>query len=132
MENYIDKLTTLQTSIGYNKGEFNAIAILGLIGESGEVLEHVFISDSEIACMQRIAVAVAEALDNVKKEIRDRNFKTENVFYVDPESEHEFDKELADLFYYLNAVAINRGLTLDDLAKMSFEKVSAKLKQSPQ
>jgi hypothetical protein len=31
--------------------------------------------------------------------------------------------EMADVLYYLNALAINRGKTLNDYAKISYEKV---------
>jgi hypothetical protein len=38
MENYIEKLIILQNEVGYTKGKINNIALFGLFGEAGEVL----------------------------------------------------------------------------------------------
>ena len=41
-------------------------------------------------------------------------------------SDLDFDIEVADVLYYLNAIAINRGKTLEEYAEISYRKVSAK------
>jgi hypothetical protein len=38
-------------------------------------------------------------------------------------SSSKLKKEMSDVLYYLNALAINRGKTLNDYAKISYDKV---------
>jgi len=131
----LEKLTELQNKIGYVNGQVHPVAMLGLMGEAGEVAQAAtFITPKAKSLMQRDFfkfeamvghfVGVAGEIDDFKKKLRS---KTENEihFAIKPDEE-DFDPELADLFYYLNAVAIGRGLTIDDLARMSYEKVIAR------
>ncbi len=126
-------LTDLQLKVGYKEGPPNTVALLGLFGEAGEVIgeitldieasklshEHATITESMIIDM----VGVSSSVDNLKKAIRDNKvppvfFKVENI--------DAYDKELADNLYYLNALAINRGKTLDYYAGLSVQKVLTK------
>jgi NTP pyrophosphatase (non-canonical NTP hydrolase) len=139
MENYFQKLTKLQNSVGYVTGPINMIALLGLAGESGEVLEEFFkekVMSLEMWTPEETIsqyITVSKRIDNLKKRIRDSEKDSTSV---SPEiashsfSEELFDKEIADTLYYLNALAINRGKTLEEYAKISFDKVSAKIQQN--
>lgn len=134
----LEKLTELQNKIGYVAGEVHPVALLGLVGEAGEVAAESTFTQSELTefeemhavwqqtnaiNQQKVAYTLAaERLDTAKKEIR-REINSKVVVCIKPEA---FDVELADLFYYLNAVAIARGLTIEDLARISYEKVIAR------
>ena len=59
-------------------------------------------------------------MDSLKKSIRD---KQANPMLISIKDEEKFDKEMADVFYYLNALALNRGKTLNDYAEISYKKV---------
>ncbi|MGF7213871.1 NTP pyrophosphatase (non-canonical NTP hydrolase) [Spirosoma lacussanchae] len=133
--NNLQKLTELQNKIGYVAGEVHPVAMLGLLGECGEVagaanymtpkaksLTQDGFFDFTKTCQQ--FVDVAADIDAFKKRLRGSQ-PGEIHFAVKPD-EYEFNGELADLFYYLNAVAIGRGLTIEDLAKISYDKVMAK------
>ena len=125
----IEKLTDLQNKVGYVKGQVNVVALLGLFGEAGEVLDEFDIADKsddpEIVPAIRKAIDIAKNIDNMKKRIRDKSFEPK-VSFVPTEN---LDKELIDVLYYLNALCINRGTTLEELAGKSVEKV---LKRSAQ
>ncbi|MCX6217679.1 hypothetical protein [Spirosoma sp.] len=131
-ESYLEKLTDLQTKIGYKPGSVHPVAMLGLMGEVGEVSQEArfeewakFVPDG-----QRIANKLnrrsgnfelnAGMLDSIKKDIRDIH---KDIILVAIDDDEAFDKELADTFYYLKAVAAGRGLTIEDLARMSYQKV---------
>ena len=45
------------------------------------------------------------------------------IIYYYFKDEYNFDNEMADVLYYLNALAINRGKTLNDYAELSLNKV---------
>lgn len=131
----LEKLTELQNKIGYVAGEVHPVAMLGLIGEAGEVAQAAtYMTPKAKSLMQQDFfkfeamvghfVAVAGEIDHFKKQLRGRT-ESEIHFAIKPDEE-DFDPELADLFYYLNAVAIGRGLTIEDLARMSYEKVIAR------
>ncbi len=120
-----EKLDDLQQEVGYVKGEINLIALLGLVGEAGEVLnEPLFYNSKKLDDIQSAAVSVAAIVDGYKKDIRDKVIIDDVVIKIP--SHKNFDKELADCFYYLKALATNRGLTLEDLARLSYEKIVSK------
>ena len=126
MENYIEKLTEIQKEVGYEKGTINNIALLGLFGEAGEVInECAFASDDEddsrvnLLFLNR-AVSEANNIDSLKKQIRD---KKQLPMLITIKDEEKFDKEIGDVLYYLNALALNRGKTLNDYAEISYKKV---------
>ncbi len=127
-ENF-NKLTELQNKVGYKEGPPNTVAILGLFGEAGEVLnEGIFINPSvpNLAFFsedQGKAINIAECIDALKKRIRDNKTLISFFSITNPEA---YDKELADVLYYLNALAINRGKTLDYYAGLSVQKVLLK------
>ena len=123
MENYIERLTQLQNEVGYTKGKINNVALFGLFGEAGEVLnecKHKSLMSNDLLEVCPDAVAKAIEVDNLKKKIRDRYTPPLDIVI---ENEEAFDMEMADVLYYLNALSINRGKTLNDYAKISYDKV---------
>lgn len=130
MENAFDKLTEIQKEVGYEKGTINNIALLGLFGESGEVLnECAFTSGIDVQdrlnfiineFLLNKAVTEANNIDSLKKKIRD---KKQSPLLISIKDEEKFDGEMADVLYYLNALAINRGKTLAYYAELSCNKV---------
>lgn len=124
-----EKLTLLQKAVGYKPGDINVIALLGLFGEAGEVLDETILmsDDPWPERKKQLAMQCAQLIDGLKKKIRDSKEEQEKIsVYLDVDSEQKFDFEIADCLYYLNALAINRGKTLADYAEMSYQKVSAK------
>ncbi|OJX55528.1 MAG: hypothetical protein BGO88_04760 [Flavobacterium sp. 38-13] len=136
MTNQIEKLTELQAGLGYKfNGEINPVALLGLFGESAEVLHETilmkkeqgkFLYGDELAA----ASSVGAIIDNIKKKIR-KNKDLEIEVFIDPVRIDAFDLELADTLYYLNILASNRGKTLGDYAELAFNKVSEKMQNKP-
>lgn len=123
----LEQLNKLQQELGYVKGEISTVAMLGLVGEAGEVLDEVVIKAGTGSVRLRgtvmeTIVNCAE-LDTFKKQARKGNIAPE---FEIVESEINFNSELADCFYYLNILATNRGLTILDLAQMAHDKVRAK------
>jgi NTP pyrophosphatase (non-canonical NTP hydrolase) len=124
--NYIKKLTELQKEVGYEKGKINNVALLGLFGEAGEVLNECSYSGAETidimdkSVLLNNAIRISQQVDSLKKDIRD---KKTNPMLISITDEEKFDNEMADVLYYLNALAINRGKTLNDYAEISHYKV---------
>lgn len=128
MENSIDKLTNLQKEFGYKQGEINPVALLGLFGEAGEVMnecKHKSLINNDLLKICPDAVKSAELVDDFKKKIRS-NIIPLGTIVID--NEENFDKEMADVLYYLNVLALNRGKTLNDYAEISYQKVISKKK----
>lgn len=123
--NAIKKLTKEQNRVGYVRGNINTIAVLGLFGEAGEVLnETSVLRQSNTSVTIQAGVYVSRLVDNLKKSIRDK--KVNNVeLFLSSRDEDKFDSEMADVLYYLNALAINRGKTLDEYAEMAYKKVKS-------
>ena len=126
MENYIEKLTALQKEFGYTQGEINPVALLGLFGEAGEVMnecKHKSLINNDLLKICPDAVKTAELVDDFKKKIRSKIIPFGTIVIQD---EEKFDKEMADVLYYLNLLALNRGKTLNDYAEISYQKVMSK------
>lgn len=125
----LQKLIELQKQLGYITGPISSVAMLGLIGEAGEVLAEtdcsLFVDDNLIRDIGD-TLRVAVFMDNHKKAIR-KTQRNLYIFEVPDHSSDNFDSELADTFYYLNILATNRGLTIEDLARMGREKVERKI-----
>jgi len=125
MQDQFKNLTTLQNKIGYVKGDINTIALLGLFGEAGEVLNEVtLITDNKQAeKLRELAVRTAELIDDFKKVVRQTQTHVPvGTHIIAEDNGKRLDVEMADLLYYLNALAINRGKKLSDYAQMSIEK----------
>jgi NTP pyrophosphatase (non-canonical NTP hydrolase) len=123
MENSIDKLTALQKEFGYKQGSINNVALFGLVGEAGEVLDECKFSTDMAKYLIREAVLIGSQIDKLKKRIRSKEIPE---FEITIENEENLDKEMADVLYYLNVLAINRGKTLNDYAEISYQKVMSK------
>lgn len=124
----LERLTELQKELGYKEGNISPIALFGLVGESGEVLAETvlmnFKSFKNLNKEVEHSISIAKCMDEYKKEIRrQKSSPSENLVFIDGE---KFNAELADCFYYLNILAMNRGLTIDDLAKMAYDKIKSK------
>lgn len=126
--NPLEQLTKLQEELGYVKGNISPVALLGLVGEAGEVLnETSFVNFKSFQYLNEDVektVSYCEKMDDYKKAIRKSTpTKTENLLFV---HEVDFTAELADCFYYLNILATNLGLTINDLANMAHNKIRTK------
>lgn len=127
----LQKLTNLQIELGYKKGDINPIAVLGIVGESGEILNELEFGVIKTAFPNMTLMEIngfvrtAERIDTIKKEVRNKDLD----IICNIKSTEEFDLEISDLFYYLNAICINRGKSIEDYAKLSFDKVTEKLKK---
>ncbi|RYC70696.1 hypothetical protein EQG79_00660 [Spirosoma sordidisoli] len=138
-QNYVTKLTALQHQIGYVKGRIQPVALLGLLGEVGEVaaeaeiyadntqigeIDDLLTFEQVIAHYKALFVEFASEIDRIKKKVRsDSRYSQALRFEV---TETKFNVELADVFYYLNATASCLGMSLEDLAKLSYQKVIAR------
>ena len=137
----IGQLTLLQDELGYKKGEVSTVALLGLVGEAGEVLNETSFATNNLSAEQNdklskylevvVPVGLIDAaksicmdVDKLKKAVRNKEFTI--LTEMKSKNGEEFDKELADVLYYVNILATNRGLTIFDLAKMAHDKVRAK------
>lgn len=120
----IELLTKLQAELGYKKGELSTVAMLGLVGEAGEVLGETMISIFNDNQAIPDAIRACAAMESLKKRVRSGDLSFS--FELSPEQEARFDMELADTLGYVNALAINRGLTIFDLAQMLHYKIKRK------
>lgn len=126
---YMPKLDQIIQNFGYQKGEVSPVALLGLFGEAGEVLNeaNVMVADGSTKDQFEVdhetwqATSIAKTIDSYKKEIR----KGHDTVFIHLEDATKFDKELADCFYYLKILALNRGMSLDDLAMLSIAKIES-------
>lgn len=100
--------------------------MLGLVGEAGEVLAEVSIPSKSNMFVSNIQdlIKSCKTIEYMKKRIREKSMDEEISLL--PSRQDLFNKELADVFYYLNILATNRGLTIFDLAQMAHDKVRAK------
>lgn len=125
---YIKKLDAWLNLIGYTfvgVNQVSMVAVLGIAGEAGEVLEEAVSSQTSLGSIATDFIAAAEKADNAKKMVRE--VLPLNTFdLVNPNG---FDRELADQFYYVMAAAKSRGLTLENLAEMSYDKVTERNKK---
>lgn len=127
--NPIELLTKLQEELGYKKGELSTVAMLGLVGEAGEVFEEVRFrhdgSDGEnMVLLRQQTLVYTRRLEFIKKAVREG---ISDVCVVVQNSElPNFKAELADTAYYLNILATNVGLTLFDLCQMAHDKIKRK------
>ena len=85
-----------ETAIYPNKGNNLIYPMLGLGGESGEVLE------------------------KMKKIIRDENYK------ISDEKKEELKKELGDVFWYLASISTELGLELEEIIQANLNKLSSR------
>ncbi len=124
------ELTKLQNHYGYVRGPIDPVALFGLFGEAGEVLGEAYLKEEnntdaiKAEDLKGIAISSAAKLDSFKKQLRNKEYPPIKVVISTPPA--AFDTELADCFYYLHALAINRGLKLEDLAQISLDKIKAK------
>ncbi len=87
-------MTTLTKDHAYGDIDAKFMAqVLGLVGESGEVAE------------------------KFKKIIRDQQG------VLTPETKKEIVKELGDILWYINAVSVLLGSSLDEVAQLNLDKV---------
>lgn len=70
--------------------------VLGLVGESGEVA------------------------DKIKKLIRDHGSEVTDA------QKAELAKELGDVLWYVNSIAVRLGYSLDDVAQMNLDKLASR------
>lgn len=135
----IEQLTKLQAELGYKEGELSTVAMLGLVGEAGEVLAEVDLRSDSSNVMDikkyvtNISVPISGNLlhttikccrdvETFKKAVRKGEFDVK----CEPRDIDLLKSELADTYYYLNILATNVGLTVFDLAQMAHDKIRRK------
>lgn len=125
---WVGRLSLLQSNVGYQPGPINPIALLGLVGEAAEVVaETIFQApDRYPELVAQNVVNMGEIADRLKKDIRDKKLGYDVEVYTDHEDDAKLDMEMADQFYYFNALAINRGKPLWYYAMLSYWKVMKK------
>jgi NTP pyrophosphatase (non-canonical NTP hydrolase) len=124
-------LTELQQEVGYHPGELNLVALLGVLGEAGELLDELEISfvkkmtlvDNTFSDCVLAAKQTAKIIDQWKKDVRDQKYQPAIELKIDDE---KFDKELADMLYYLVALSVIRRKPLDYYFSLSIRKIEAK------
>lgn len=130
----IEQLTRLQATLSeeYHPGHLSTVAMLGLIGESGEVFaETRFLHDGhgteQLGWLRSETLKYAKQMEVVKKRVR--SGESEVKLCLQETEREAFIAELGDVTYYLNILATNVGLTLFDLAQMGYDKIKAKQQQ---
>jgi phosphoribosyl-ATP pyrophosphohydrolase len=123
MQSFLEKLTDLQIKQGFvpDSGVLSPIAILGYIGEAGEVAGEISTPKGEYQIQAKLSqiMYAARRLDTLKKQIRDKKTTPVEICIENPEL---LIAELADHLYYTNAICIELGLTLEQLAEMALNK----------
>lgn len=97
-------------------------AILGLLGETGEVLDAAGFYDELFDCPDTLAGHLMDA-ENLKKEIRTGNAKAPQVKLYDKTN---IKKELGDVLWYLNTLALSLGFTLEEVALLNVDKLQTR------
>lgn len=131
MTNAIQKLSQLQEELGYQSNcEISPVALLGIVGEAGEVLAETLLLNSDLMPVDVELLSTAEnvavLVDNLKKKVRRHPEANYSVQIINDEH-NDFDMEMADLLYYFNIIARNRGLSIDHYADLATKKVREKL-----
>ncbi len=89
-----------ETAIYPNKDKNFIYPTLGLVGEAGEVAE------------------------KIKKILRDKNG------VIDEQTKEDLSKELGDVLWYLSQLAVELGLSLDEVAVLNINKLSSRQKRN--
>ncbi len=89
-----------KTAIYPEKGKNFIYPVLGLVGESGEVAE------------------------KIKKVLREKKG------ILDERTKKEIKKELGDVLWYLAQIAVELGLSLDEIASVNIEKLESRKKRN--
>jgi NTP pyrophosphatase (non-canonical NTP hydrolase) len=101
-------------------------AILGLLGETGEVLEAAGFYDDLFDCPDTLVGHLMDA-ENMKKDVRTGKTKAPQVELYD---KTDVKKELGDVLWYLNTLALSLGFTLEEVALLNVEKLQKRHQQS--
>lgn len=94
-------------------------AILGLLGETGEVLEVLGFNNELFDCPDTLAGHLTDA-EMLKKEVRTGKTPAPHVTVCDKTNAM---KELGDVLWYLNTLALSLGFTLEEVALLNVEKL---------
>jgi len=131
MDNF-EQLKELQKKIGYEEGGLELVAVLGLFAEAGDLLEQWYIANrssvpNDLSTMLHDAVATAKEVKEVNDNIRQQRI-------VLPEATNATTalvlRELANIFYYVSALAINESVRLDTLAERAVKMADQKVQQN--
>lgn len=101
----VTKLNEYQDEAGKFERTPELCAVLGLVGEAGEVAD-------EVALLR----GVAKVADDLKK----------HHFHGKPLDTTKLEKELGDFFWYLARIAAWHGLTLEQVANTNLNKLDAR------
>ena len=94
-------------------------ALLGLLGETGEVLEATGFYNDLFDCPDTLVGHLMDA-ENLKKEVRAGIAKAPKIDRTDTTN---IRKELGDVLWYLNTLALSLGFTLEEIACLNVEKL---------
>lgn len=118
--------TTVHNTIGY--------ALLGLIGELGEVVQNFDLNpqtDEELVVhrkLQEFQVLAAE-IETLKKHIRKQQAIT---FPKAQHTLHETVEELGGVYWYLNNLADLTGTTMEDVAEINANMLQRRFANNPE
>ena len=94
-------------------GEGQAMASMGLSGESSELFELFLVQQETFLAAARVSVRAETTVDGLKK----------NVFHAHPLDKEKLKKELGDLLWYTAVLADRCGLKLSEVAEANVEKL---------
>lgn len=94
--------------------------LLGLMSEVGELAEYVHSQNNEIDCTLMRIIDVAHLAARYKRKMRDNG--KEYPYWIKDKQE-KIESELGDILWYLNALASDLTLSMDDVAKKNVEKL---------
>ena len=100
-------------------------AILGLLGETGEMLEEAGFYDDLFDHPDTLAGHLMDA-EYFKKEVRTGEAKAPKVNLYTT----NLKKELGDVLWYLNTLALTLGFTLEEVALINVDKLQKRHAQS--
>jgi NTP pyrophosphatase (non-canonical NTP hydrolase) len=101
-------------------------AILGLLGETGEVLEATGFYDDIFDCPDSLVGHLKDA-EHIKKEVRTGKVEAPQIKLFDKTPTM---KEMGDVLWYLNTLALSLGFTLEEVALLNVEKLQKRHSQS--
>lgn len=100
-------------------------AILGLLGETGEMLEAAGFYDNLFDCPDTLMGHLIDA-ELLKKDVRTGQAKAPDLQIND---NAKLQLELGDVLWYLNTLALSLGFTLEEVAQVNVEKLLLRQQQ---
>ena len=99
-----------------------AYALLGLLGETGEVLDSLKFYHSLYESPDTLMGHLEDA-EYHKKELRKGTSSNEALPDIEATNPEQTKKELGDVLWYLNTLALSLGFTLEEVARLNVDKL---------